>query len=553
MLKKFTTTSNGWTGAGSIFTKLVPGIAMSSVQTDALVIGCGVAGASAALKMADMGMQVTLLTSASEREECNSYWAQGGIIYKGKDDPPHLLVDDIHAAGAGISYDPAVQKLVRDGPTRVDELLLNVANVPFERCASTNELLLTLEASHSRARIVYKADHTGRVITTSLLEAVGRNKNINLQENQTALDVMMDQDGKCCGAYVMDNVTKEIKNIQTNVTVLATGGLGSIYLNTSNPMGAQGHGIAMARRAGAKLSNMQYVQFHPTTLYMPNESRFLLTEALRGEGGILLNSAGTPFAKNYHRLGELAPRDVVARMILSEIERENAISNEQVNCMYLDISHKDSAWLQKRFPTIYKHCIDRGIDLTTGPMPVTPAAHYHCGGVQVDLHGKTSIEGLFAAGEVSCTGLHGGNRLASTSLLEGLVWGSSVADFVHQSGIHKAAVSSPAVEPMYSDSQQYASAEQIEYYWQQLRSLMWNKVGPVRTLSAMESAVVELRSLEIKVSKLYRTSKLSPDVAALYNAVQTAKLVAEAASEDSSSVGTHFVLEENEEPLNMTG
>lgn len=506
----------------------------------ALVVGTGVAGSAAALRFASCGIPVKMISAATNAHDCNSFWAQGGIIYKGNDDPPQLLAQDVHMAGAGISYDPAVQKLVREGPARVEELLLNIAKTPFERDPITQELLLTLEASHSRARIVYKADHTGKVITTSLLKAVEQHSLIEICTDQTVIDVAKNQDGDCIGAHVLNNSTRQVEFMRGNATVLATGGLGHLYLNTSNPAGARGHGIAIAERAGAKLRNLQYVQFHPTTLYLPNQNRFLLTEALRGEGAQLLTSTGRPFAREYHQLGELAPRDIVARMILAQMDKDRD------DCMYLDISQKDSSWLKDRFPTIYEYCLNVGIDMTKQPLPVVPAAHYHCGGVHVNLSGETTVRGLFAAGEVACTGLHGANRLASTSLLEGLVWGASVAETV--ASIRDVPLDLSPID--YRHGGDVESPEtQVAMLNECLRRLMWEKVGPVRTMDGLRTAVEELSLLKDQVERMYHQCSISKETIDLRNAVATSKAIAQAAARDTVSIGTHYLEEDVVEPV----
>ncbi|CAM9519474.1 unnamed protein product, partial [Ectocarpus sp. 13 AM-2016] len=409
-------------------------------DTDLLVVGCGIAGASAALQAARLGMTVTMLSSARNVDDCNSFWAQGGIIYKAEDDSPDLLASDVHTAGAGLCNDPAVMKLAEEGPGRVEQMLLRgTSEVPFDRDAD-GRLALCLEASHNRARIIHWRDETGKAITTSVQAAAAQHPNIRMMTSTTAVDLALAA-GQCVGAHVLVEDSGmnggigigrgggyHLETIRAPATVLATGGLGDLYAHTSNPASAKGAGFAMALRAGAVLSGMEYVQFHPTTLHIPGQRSFLLTEALRGEGARLVDRRGRCFAKNYHPDGELAPRDVVSRTILSEMRLQRAPH------MYLDISHRPADWIRGRFPSIYEHCLRQGLDMTVQPLPVVPAAHYFCGGVATDLTGRTTVPGLFAAGEVACTGLHGANRLASTSLLEGLVWGCSIADHLADRG-----------------------------------------------------------------------------------------------------------------------
>ncbi|ETW04737.1 L-aspartate oxidase [Aphanomyces invadans] len=484
---------------------------ISSVRhTQALIIGCGAAGSAAALRLAREGVRVIMLGAATNPADCNSYWAQGGIIYKAKDDSPDLLSADIHRAGAGVCHDPAVRKVATEGPACVEDLLLDVSKVPFERHAETGELKLTLEASHNRARILFKADHTGQAITTAMQAAVMSHPNIELCTGRVVYDLALNDQNECVGALLVERTTSAVELIQADMTLLATGGLGDLYANTSNPDGARGEGVAVAARAGAKLKNMQYVQFHPTTLCLPGERRFLLTEALRGEGAKLRNGRGHYFARDYHVDGELAPRDVVARMILSEMEKEGE------SCMYLDISHMPAEWLKGRFPTIYQHCLARGIDMTKDAMPVVPAAHYHCGGVQVDLSGKTSVPRLYAAGEVSCTGMHGANRLASTSLLEALVWGCAVAtDFLSNGAVSstedvvRVPAGSVALSGRTRRACQPADEAAVVTILSELQHAMWTYVGAKRTAEGMLRGIKLVSALEAKMDLLSETVEAS--------------------------------------------
>ncbi|CAM9720589.1 unnamed protein product [Discosporangium mesarthrocarpum] len=544
-----------------------PCFCSADFDTDLLVLGCGMAGASSALKAAQLGMRVTMLSASQDPSDCNSYWAQGGIIYRAEDDSPELLASDVHAAGAGICNHSAVMKLAKDGPGRVEELLLTgPATVPFDKDPS-GSLALCLEASHNRARIIHWRDQTGKAITDSVQQATLKHPNIQVVTSATAVDLSLAlradrRSVQCVGAHVLVEVREREPNASVGgkpktrmetvlapATVLATGGLGDLYAHTSNPASSRGAGFAMALRAGAALSNMEYVQFHPTTLHTPHvqgERSFLLTEALRGEGARLVDSRGRAFAQDYHPDGELAPRDVVSRMIMSEIARQGT------SHMYLDISHRDPNWLAKRFPGIDAHCRERGLDMAREPLPVVPAAHYFCGGVTTDLEGRTSVPGLFAAGEVACTGLHGANRLASTSLLEGLVWGCDISDnlFSRPSTststsaatlaetadlsallpLHLPSPSAPPVPP------EFASAA-----WEVLRNTMWEEVGVVRSASGMRSASARLGALATSASGIYEGFALSRETVELRNAVQTGAVVAGAAASNLVSVGAHYV------------
>jgi len=522
-------------------------ISYDTIDCHALIIGCGVAGNAAALRLANRGVRVTMLAAADDPHNSATYWAQGGIIYKSEDDTPQLLAADVHRAGAGVCDDIAVQKMALEGPVRVEELLLDVAKVPFTTKAN-GELALTLEASHNRARILYKADHTGKAIATSMVQAVQEHPNIELLTGKCAFELVKNEKGHCIGVLAVSTSNdSRIEFYRSPFTLLATGGLGDVYKNTSNPEGARGEGVALAARAGAKLKNMQYVQFHPTTLLIPGERRFLLTEALRGEGAILRDQNGRAFAKDYHLAGELAPRDVVARLILAEMAKQGK------NCMYLDISHEKSEWIQKRFPTIYKHCLERGIDMTKQPMPVVPAAHYHCGGIQVDLNGCTSIPGLYAAGEVSCTGVHGANRLASTSLLEGLVWGCAASDYFlcHAPSSGSAGQSSgestKEMDPFAGlHGTRAANPKEVLDLLTTMQNVMWEDVGPLRTLHGMAKGVEKLSLLEIKAEKMYKECFVTRETAGLRNAVRAAKEIALAALNSPLSIGTHYIIREPE-------
>lgn len=520
-------------------------ISYDTIDCTALIVGCGVAGNAAALRLANCGIKVTMIAAAENPHNSATYYAQGGIIYKSEDDSPQLLSSDVHRAGAGECDDIAVQKLAVEGPGCVEELLLEVSKVPFTT-KENGELALTLEASHNRARILYKADHTGQAIAVSMVQAVKDHPNIQLLTGRSAFEIVKNEAGQCIGVLTVTTRDHRIEFYRASFTLLATGGLGDVYKNTSNPEGARGEGVALAARAGAKLKNMQYVQFHPTTLYIPGERRFLLTEALRGEGAILRNKNGYAFAKDYHPAGELAPRDVVARLILAEMDKQGEA------CMYLDISHEDSEWIKNRFPTIYKHCLDRGIDMTKEPMPVVPAAHYHCGGIEVDLNGCTSIPGLYAAGEVSCTGVHGANRLASTSLLEGLVWGCSSADHFISKGIktqQSSGESTKEIDPFAGlHGTRAVNPKELEEILAATQKIMWDNVGPLRTHAGMAIAVEKLSILEIKADKIYKECFVTKETAGIRNAVRAAKEIALAALNAPRSVGTHYVIPADPQP-----
>src|SRR5262249_50488850 len=393
--------------------------------TDLLVLGTGVAGCTAAIAAARGGSRVLLVTRAAEAKESNTYYAQGGIVGRPPGDTPEKLAHDIERAGNGLCSPEAVSLLAREGPDLVQKLLIEELGVPFDRDGSGFHW--TLEGGHSVARVLHVKDETGAPIERALVEAVRREPKIEWLLETTAVDLLtLSHDSTkptdryrapaVVGAYLLDRKSGEVKPYLAHETILATGGLGQVYLHTTNPQGARGDGIAMARRAGARLLNLEYIQFHPTALLHPR-GRLLLTEALRGEGARITDVSRKEFLRQAHPDGELAPRDVVARAIHQRmLERDEAY-------VLLDISHKPAAWIRNRFPGLPARCRELGFDLTAGPVPVVPAAHYSCGGVAVDGDGRTTLGHFRAVGEVSCTGVHGANRLASTSLLEGLLWG----------------------------------------------------------------------------------------------------------------------------------
>ena len=402
--------------------------------TDVLIIGSGIAGATAALKLArNPQLRIILITRTPDPCESNSRYAQGGIIGRGPGDSPELLVEDILAAGAGASLPRAASILAEEGPALLQEVLVEKAKVPFDE-QSSGEPDWGQEGAHSRRRILHVGDGTGQAIISALMKVVSEQPNIELITEATSVDLITYphhsrdplaayEPVTCHGAYVFDRKGKSVHRTLAAFTILATGGIGRLYRNTTNPPGARGDGLAMANRAGARILNTEYIQFHPTALSVPGAEGFLISEAVRGEGGVLLSPEGRPFMEEYSpEWKDLAPRDVVARAIHTEMETHG------YSYVLLDIaSHRPAEEIKARFPNIYDECQRVGLDITREPIPVVPAAHYFCGGVAVDEWGRTSIDFLYAVGEVSCTGLHGANRLASTSLLEGLVWGTRAA------------------------------------------------------------------------------------------------------------------------------
>lgn len=520
-------------------------------KTEVLIIGCGIAGATAALRLArNPERQITLITRAADPHESNTRYAQGGIIGRGPDDSPELLLADIIAAGAGVSSPKAAQILAQEGPPLLHEILEENAGVEFDR-GGEGQPLWGQEAAHSRRRILHVGDVTGQAITVGLIAALERFPNIKIETNATAVDLItfphhsrdpLDnyQPIACHGCYLFDRDGKAVHRYLADVTVLATGGLGRIYRNTTNPPGARGDGLAMAHRAGARIANAEYVQFHPTALAAPGAEGLLISEAVRGEGGVLLTPDGKPFMADYApEWKDLAPRDVVARAIHHEMETQG------YSYVLLDIASRlPPESIRNRFPFIYSECLKVGIDISREAVPVLPAAHYFCGGVLVDEWGHSSIDNLYAVGEISCTGVHGANRLASTSLLEGLVWGDRAARDIEQVLASSAKSKRPGFDdiPPWDDSGLTAEPDPalIQGDMQTIQNIMWHYVGLVRSGDRLSRAIRELRHLWNEIETFYRTTKLSDGLIGLRNAVEVALIIAHAAQHNRQSRGCHY-------------
>ena len=540
----------------------------SGAEDRLLIVGSGVAGSAAALIAAETHkIPVTIIYAGDAPTDCNSWWAQGGIIYRNYDpesrDSAELLAKDIHRAGAGLCDPDAVRKVSEEGPERVRQLLLDAterfAQVPFDR-QPDGELSLCLEASHAAPRILFKADHTGRVITQHITDAVSRHPLIQQLPNTVVTDLIVEDD-HCVGVETINRKTGlGGQEFALRGTVLASGGLAGIYEHSTNPAGfnALGSSVALASRRNVQCQDLEYVQFHPTSLCIPNESRFLLTEALRGEGAILRDAKGRAFAKDYHPDGELAPRDVVARAVFGESQKDTTKHNA-----FLDITHRDGDWLHSRFPSIQEHLSKRGLDLAKDHLPVIPAAHYTCGGITTDLQGRTTLNGLFAAGEAARTGMHGGNRLASTSLLEGLVFGATVADQVGSDAGHEireaasnrlnAAKSNHQRTPTKLEASLIQkTSDRAVHLLRVLRRTMWDYVGVVRTPNGLDTAMDELNELCAEAEHLHATCP-TLETTAVRDATHAGTAVAMAASANQTSAGAHFIvpdsIEEEEEAI----
>jgi L-aspartate oxidase len=513
---------------------------------ETLVIGSGIAGLSFALEAAAHG-EVILVTKRS-RDESNTKWAQGGIAaVLAAGDSFEAHIKDTLAAGAGLCHERVVELCVKEGPARIANL--RSIGAQFDKREDSDvkdgdvDLDLHLEAAHSARRIVHAKDMTGREVERALLEAVAGQPRVHVLEDHMAVDLITPNKyggpETCVGAYVLDVAAGRVETILARSTVLATGGAGKVYLYTTNPDVATGDGVAMAFRAGAEVANMEFYQFHPTCLFHPQAKNFLISEALRGEGAILRRPDGTPFMKGYDPRAELAPRDVVARAIDHEMKRTGA------DYVFLDITDKKAAFVRERFPGIYAECLRYGIDITSQPIPVVPAAHFQCGGVSTDLVGRTTIPGLWAIGETACTGLHGANRLASNSLLEGMVFAHraavALAEEVRKRDGNKLWPEVPewdAGEAGTSDE-----AVTITHNWDELRRLMWNYVGIVRSDKRLRRAARRIALLQEEIAEYYWKYFVTRDFLELRNIATVAQLVVECAATRRESRGLHYTID----------
>jgi len=518
---------------------------MDIIQADCLVIGAGLAGSAYALRAARAGLDVQLL-SLGGPWEANTDWAQGGIIYD-TSAQPDLLTRDIMAASDSTANPAAVEQLVRQGPAAVRELLLNELDIAFDREAG-GALELTREGGHSERRIIHAKDLTGHAILSSVAACVDATPRITRRLGSVAIDLLTlshntDEPADryapltCFGAYVMSgNAEKpggDPMAIVARKTVLATGGLGQIFQHSTNRPGAVGHGVAMAYRVGARLIDLEYVQFHPTVFYGKNAPRFLITEALRGEGAVLVNGRGEHFMDAVHTRGSLAPRDIVSRAI----HREMVASKE--SSVYLDLASLKPQFIRARFPSIYQRCLQHGVDITRELIPVVPAAHYSCGGVHTDLEGRTNVRHLNTIGETACTGLHGANRLASTSLLECLT-GARATAMADIKDIGEMEFSLPGPRPWNSPHNE-PDPVLIQQDLNLVQQTMWNYAGVIRSKRRLTRARRILLELREEVQSFYRGCHLTPDLIELRNAVQTALVVVHAAALNPESKGCHFV------------
>ncbi len=505
---------------------------------DYLVVGSGIAGLYFALNAAEHG-RVVVLTKRSALESA-TWHAQGGIASVLSDeDSFESHIQDTLRVGAGLCNEEAVRVAVYEGPAVVRELL-DRYSVPFDRIEG-NGFDLGREGGHSHRRIAHVRDLTGREVAERLLDAARRHPNIEIREHCMAIDLLTAAKyggpNACFGAFVLDRRTQRIETLVARVTVLASGGAGKVYLYTSNPDVASGDGVAMAYRVGASIANMEFIQFHPTCLYHAEARSFLVSEALRGEGGRLILQDGTRFMPKYHPDAELAPRDVVARAIDAELKRTGD------DCVYLDMTHLDDGFVRKRFPGIHRKLLDLGIDMTRQPIPVVPAAHYMCGGVKTDLWGRTDVRNLLAIGEVACTGLHGACRLASNSLLEGLVFAKRAAQVARDlEPVIPPAVASWGFEGA-ADSDE---AVVVSHNWDEIRRFMWNYVGIVRTTKRLERARRRIELVREEIREYYWNFKVTSDLIELRNLALAAHLIIASALRRPESRGLHYMLDHPE-------
>ena len=522
-------------------------------QFEFIVLGSGIAGLSFALKVATHG-RVAIITKKN-RAESNTNYAQGGIAaVTSKEDSVELHVRDTLEAGAGLCKEEVVRTIIQEGPARIAELIelgMHFSEREVPRSNGARELDLAKEGGHSKRRILHAKDVTGREIERALLEAVAAQPNIQIFEDHFAIDLitthklggLTDQasrpgsgpDNRCVGVYVLDKATGSVETFSAPVTLLATGGCGKVYLYTTNPDIATGDGVAMAYRAGAAVANMEFIQFHPTCLYHPKAKSFLISEAVRGEGGVLKSIAGVEFMDKYHPLKSLAPRDIVARAIDSEMKKSG------VDYVLLDIRHKPANFIIERFPNIYQTCLRYGIDITKEPIPVVPAAHYQCGGVRTAVNGETDIDGLYAIGEVACTGLHGANRLASNSLLEALVCAHRAAQRIVTGPAQPLAVEIPAWHSGNADNPDEMVV--VSHNWDEIRHAMWDYVGIVRTNKRLQRAQKRIANLQEEIQDYYWDFIVTNDLLELRNIATVAEVIVASALQRPESRGLNYNLD----------
>ncbi len=514
---------------------------------DVIIIGSGIAGLTCAIFLKENGLDVAVLTKEKELNETNTNYAQGGIIAWKKGDSPQKLKQDIFTAGCNYNNIEAVELFVKKGPKLVLDFLIDKVGMEFSK--TNGNLDYTEEAAHSDRRVLHFEDHTGDKIESSLID-YANSAGITFFCDHTAIDLITNEhhsqdiqelynDREVMGVYALDNDSGEVVTFFSDQVILATGGIGNLYQHTTNPQLASGDGMSMAYRAGAEIINAEFIQFHPTSLFHKDIKRFLISESLRGEGAKLLNHEGEEFMERYApKLKDLAPRDVVSRAIYAEMGRTGA------EYMLLDIAsyYKGEVPLKKRFSKIYQTCLEGGLDISEEPIPIVPAAHYFCGGVKVDLAGRTSISNLYAVGEVSCTGVHGANRLASASLLEGLLWAQLAAeDIIGEDYQIKGS--------RFDSIPDWKKPEHVDEFdplllvqdWKAIQMTMWNYAGIIRTTKGLQRAKADLEYYSHRIFKFYKKARLDREMISLRNAVVNASIIVRAALRNSRSIGCHFI------------
>lgn len=514
----------------------------SSTHYDILIIGSGAAGLSLALKLAEHCTRVAVLSKFALTAG-STHYAQGGIsAVFDADDSLESHIEDTLNAGAGLCDPEIVRLTVTQGKNSIDWLRRQGVNFTEEQTKSgETKLHLTREGGHSHRRVVHAADATGKAVSLSLIERAREHGNIDLLEDHNAVELITSAptDGsktRVLGAYVLDNEHQQVRTLAARVVVLATGGASKVYLYSTNPQSSTGDGIALAWRAGCRVSNMEFMQFHPTCLYDPKGSSFLISEALRGEGGKLILPDGSSFMHHFDARGELAPRDIVARAIDHEMKKRG------IDCVYLDISYKPEAFIREHFPMIYQQCLEFGIDITKQPIPVVPAAHYTCGGVLTDSHARTDIANLYAVGEVASTGLHGANRMASNSLLECLVFAERASDDI----LRQLATIPPVGDIADWDESQVSDSDEevvVSHNWNELRHFMWDYVGIVRTNKRLHRAMSRIELLQKEIAEYYGNFRVTSDLLELRNLVIVAELIVSCAQLRKESRGLHYTLD----------
>jgi L-aspartate oxidase len=517
-----------------------------SEKYDILIVGSGGAGLSLALQLADHSIRIAVLSKFALTAG-STYYAQGGIsAVFDADDSIESHIEDTLDAGGGLCNADIVRLTVTHGKESID-WLRDQGVVFTEEQTTSGEIKLHLnrEGGHSHRRIVHTADATGKAVSLSLIERAKEHPNIELFEHHNVVELITSASlgnrsdtsrNRILGAYVLDTKKQKVKTIAARVVVLATGGASKVYLYSTNPQSATGDGIALAWRAGCRISNMEFMQFHPTCLYHPNAQSFLISEAVRGEGGKLVLSDGTPFMQHFDPRAELAPRDIVARAIDHEIKKRG------IDCVYLDISHKPADFIRTHFPTIYEQCLKFDIDITQQPIPVVPAAHYTCGGILTDSFARTDIANLYAIGEVACTGLHGANRMASNSLLECLVFANRASEDILN---NLASIAATPNLPEWDESQVSDSDEEVvvSHNWDELRHFMWDYVGIVRTDKRLSRAMNRIDLLKKEITEYYSHFRVTSDLLELRNLVIVAELIIRCAQQRKESRGLHFTLD----------